>query len=322
MVDFKYLYLGLCGMARAHQANAMAGHLGAAVVTGYFIGEELPDLDERVYAGIEKELNQIMGGGEAFWYDADKAGITIPDLFQPFPDETVAEVPDLQTKLATISTALAANIDTLREAGHNVIFSSIAIRALKDHPQYATDSIVGGIGKLIARFDDAGTGRGYYGKERGWVQGTDVELGDDTNFPAYRNQQEMVEVVIDELIQSAAIRRQGFGGLFHIINHAAAITELSRLGYGPLAVRGLPVHHQHVRLWRSLPDVENELGPLKAAQHDPRTPEYWQGPDSSQWSAQLTHRVKTIYGFNTILRFIESEAKRNQAREKFLYLMA
>jgi hypothetical protein len=327
MVDFKYLYLGLCGLARAHLANAMTGHLGAAVVTGYFIGEELPDLDQRVYAGIEHELDQIMNGEEAFWYDAEQSGITIPELFKPFPDkpaadEQASEVPDLETKLATISTALAVNIDTLREAGHNVIFSSIAMRALKDHPQYATDSIVGGIGKLIARFDSAGTGRGYYGKERGWIQGNEVKLEEENDFPAYRNQQDMVEVVIDELIQSAAIRRQGFGGLFHIINHAAAITELTRLGYGPLAVRGLPVHHYHVRLWRSLPDVETELGPLKAAKHDPRTPEYWQAPESSQWSAQLTHRVKTIFGFHTLLRLVQSEAKRKQAEEKFLYLMA
>lgn len=322
MVDFKYLYFGLCGLARAHRANAMTGHLGAAVVAGYFVGEELPDLDERVYAGIERELNQVMGGEEAIWYDAKKAGITIPELFKPFPEESVPTEPALPTRLETIATALAANINALRQSGHNVIFSSIALRALKDHPHYATDSIVGGIGKLIARFNGAGSGRGYFGKERGWVQGNDVKLDEQTDFPPYRNQQEMVDVVIEELIRSAAIRRKGFGGLFHIINHACAITELSRLGYEQLAIRGLPVHHRHVRLWRSLPNVESEFGPLKAAKHDPRTPEYWQGGNSSQWSAHLTHRIKTIFGFNTLLRFIESDSKRKQAHEKFLYLMA
>ena len=40
-------------MARAHNANAMAGHLGAAVVAGYFVGEELPELDERVYSAFD-----------------------------------------------------------------------------------------------------------------------------------------------------------------------------------------------------------------------------------------------------------------------------
>ena len=80
----------------------------------------------------------------------------------------------------------------------------------------------------------------------------------------------MAEVVIDELIRSASLRRQGFGGLFHIINHAAGLVELSRCGYSALARKGWPAHRHHVRLWRSLPDVAEELGALEPAEHDPR----------------------------------------------------
>jgi hypothetical protein len=322
MVDFRYLYRGLCGLAHAHIANAMAGHLGAAVVAGYFVGEELPDLDEQVYLGIEKELDQIIKGDEAIWYDTKKAGISIPELFEPFPDEPDGDGASAKTGTAAIATALAGNIDKMRQSGHNVIFSAIAIRALSEHNQYATDAIINGIKKLIEKFDHEGPGRGYYGKQRGWILGNDVVLDDTTEFPAYQTQQEMVQVVIDELIRSAAIRRRGFGGLFHIINHAAAITELSRFGYEKLAHQALAAHHHHVRLWRSLPDVQQELGPLKSAKYDPRTPEYWQGDDASQWSAHLTHRVKTIYGFYTLLRLIDSDSKKKQAQEKFLYLMA
>ncbi len=316
MVDFKYLYQGLCGMARAHRANAMAGHLGAAVVAGYFIGEELTELDERVYSAIEKELDRIEQGDEAIWYNAEEEGITVPGLFEAFPEK-----PTEQADVSPIATALRDNIDQMRQAGHNVIFCSIAVRALKDHSEFATSEIVGGIEKLIARFNDTGPGRGYYGKDQGWIKGDEVNLDDDTSFPAYRDQEEMAEVVIDELIQSASKRRQGFGGLFHVINHAAALTELSRYGHKALAQRGLKAHHQHMRLWRSLPDVEQELGKLKSAKYDPRTPDYWKEGDSTQWSAHLTHRVKTIYGFYTLLRLVESEAKRKQAEEKFLYLM-
>ncbi len=321
MVDFKYLYLGLCGLARAHTANAMAGHLGAAVVAGYFVGEDLPDLDDQVYAGIEKDLDEIIRGDESIWYNAKQTGIAIPALFEAFPEEPVAEESVQQARIDAIANSLSANIGKMRQSGHNVIFSAIAIRALNDHTKFATNAIVGGIEKLISRFNKEGPGRGYYGQARGWIGGNDVKLDADTDFPAYRNQQEMVERVIDELIENGALRRQGFGGLFHIINHAAALTELSRFGHKDLANRGLAAHHDHLRLWRSLPDVEGELGPLKSAKHDPRTPEYWQEADSEQWSAHLTHRVKTIYGFFTILRFIESEAKRKQAEEKFLYLM-
>jgi hypothetical protein len=321
MVDLKYLYRGLCGMSRAHRANAMTGHLGAAVVTGYFVGEELPDLDGRVYPAIEQNLDRIIRGDESVWYDAGATGIRIPDLFEAYPGKSPSDPPAPELAITTISSALAKNIDQLRETGHNVIFTSIAIRALHEYSRYATDAIVSGIEKLIALFNEAGTGRGYYGKERGWVAGNDIPADESNDFPAYRDQQEMVEVVIDELIATAQIRRRGFGGLFHVINHAAALTELSRLGLSELAQRGLPAHHEHVRLWRSLPDVEPEFGPLVAAHHDPQTPEYWEDPDSRQWSAHLTHRVKTLYGLSVLFRFIESDTRKKHAREKFLYLM-
>jgi hypothetical protein len=316
LIDFAYLYRGLCGLARAHRANTMAGHLGAAVVTGYFLGEQHPDLDERVYQAIRRELDRILAGDESLWFDPRKAGVTIAELFEPLPDE--AAQPD---DLPKIAQALDANIDGLRESGHNVIFASIALRALRDHPRYATPAVVEGVVALIEGFNGAKAGQGYYGKQRGWVVGGDVVLGAD-DVPPYDDQQVMVGVTIDELIRSAGIRRQGFGGLFHVINHATALTELARFGYQDLARRGLAAHHHHVRLWRSLPDVADELGALKRADQSPLTPEYWQQDQPSQWSAHLTHRIKTIFGFYSLLRFVQDESQRKAAEQQFLYLMA
>ncbi|OHB84259.1 MAG: hypothetical protein A2V98_09635 [Planctomycetes bacterium RBG_16_64_12] len=316
MIDFKYLYKGLCGLARAHRAGPLAGHLGAAVLAGYFFGEDHPGLADKVYSAIEKDLNQIIQGEESLWFDPRKAGITIPSLFDPFPEERPQE-----EGIRSIAGALTTNIDKLRESGHNVIFAAIALRALHDHPMYATPSIITGIRKLVETFDAMGPGRGYYGKQRGWIAGDKVALPIADEFPQHKDQHAMAEAAIDELIRSASMRRQGFGGLFHIINHAAALTELSLFGYRDLVQRGLAAHHQHVRLWRSLPDVEGELGPLKRAKHDPRTPEYWSADSPSQWSARLTHRIKTLYGFFTLLRLTKQSATRKQAEEQFLYLM-
>ena len=132
----------------------------------------------------------------------------------------------------------------------------------------------------------------------------------------------MAAAVVDELIASASQHRRGFGGLFHVINHATALTELARFGYTDLAERGLAAHRHHLQLWQSLPDLTAELGELKRAERDPRDPEYWRRDGSSQWSAHLTHRIKTLYGFFSLLRLIEDPAKRKIAEEKFLYLMA
>ncbi|MBI3468888.1 MAG: hypothetical protein HY000_38275 [Planctomycetes bacterium] len=315
MIDFEYLYKGLCGLANAHRANALAGHLGAAVVAGYFFGEDQSNLPNAVHQGIEKELDRIIGGEEAFWFNAKKAGITAPELFRPMPTEQ--SQPEL---ISGIADALSKNIDQTRESGHNVMFAAIAIRTLRDHPDYVTPAVVNGVRKLIEGFNSAHPGRGYYGMEKGWMYGQQVSLTDDGGFPPYKDEQDMANVVIDELIATASVRKQGFGGLWHIINHAAALTELSRYGHKELARKGLAAHHHHVRLWRSLPDLEAELGPVTKAEHDPRQPVYWEGMLKRD-EARLTHRIKTLYGFFSLVGLVD-ERRRTKAEEGLLYLMA
>ena len=135
-----------------------------------------------------------MHGEEIIWFDPEKAGITIRELFEPFPQEQsdVNQIPLLLEQLSK-------NIDRTRESGHNVIFTAIAIRALQDHPQYATPSIVQGISKLIARFNDRGPGRGYYGEERGWILGNDMSLPADDDYPLYTDQLDLVDRTMNEL---------------------------------------------------------------------------------------------------------------------------
>ncbi len=303
-------------MARAHQANTMAGHLGAAVLAGTFIGEDHADLDDAVYRSVENELDQIVAGDESIWFNQKKAGITIPELFKPLPDSAANEsaIPD-------IAVTLAADISELRQSGHDVIFAAIALRALHDHPEHATNEVVSGIRKLIGGFHNAAQGRGNFGKPKGWLTGAKVQLSKETDFPAYRDEDEMAEIIIDELIRSGPIHRQGFGGLFHLINHAAALIDLARMGYRGMARQGLAAHHRHLRLWRSLPDLSEDLGPLIKAKNDPLTPAYWTENESGQWSAQLTHRIKTLYGFHSILPTIQNPDKRKRAEAAFLYLM-
>lgn len=315
MIDFDYLYKGVCGLAHAHQAGTMAGHLGAAVVAGYFFGEDQSDLPEKVFRGVEGELDRIIAGEEGFWFNAKKAGVTPTELFNAFPEE-----PSDKTSVDSVAAALQKNVGSLKQSGHNIIFASIAVRGLHDHPEYATPQVVTGLGKLMQAFNNVSPGRGYYGKEQGWLTGKQVKLTDENDFPKYDSVPKMVEVIINELIATASVRKQGFGGLWHLINHAAAITELDRLGYKQVAQQALPAHHQHVRLWRSLPDVEDELGAVVKSQHDPREPVYWEGMLKRD-EARLTHRIKTLYGFYTLRRFVEDEMTRKKAEDAFLFLM-
>lgn len=315
MVDFDYLPKGLYALARAHRVSAMSGHLGAAVVAGYFVGEQHPDLDEKVYRGVEAELERIIRGESVFSPKKD-ATLNAPAMFEPFAKERPQE-----NLIDGIADALGRNIHRPRESGHNVIFASIAIRALKDHPDLATPSVTDGIRKLIAKFDDASPGNGYYGKAKGRIDGRKIALSNNDGVPPFPDLPTMAEAVVDDLIRHVAQRRDGFGGLWHIINHAAALAELSSHGYRELALRGLPAFHEHFRLFKTVPDVSVELGAETPTADAPLTPAFWTPEKIRRERAHLTHRIKTIYGFHALAELVADDRRRDQAQDKLRYLM-
>lgn len=318
MIDFEYLSKGLNAMARAHQMSSMAGHLGASLVAGYFVGEQRPGMEPEVYVGIEDDLERVMRGESVFGKRMSKnSKLADSELFVAFPKEK----PD-ETLIDGIAEALAKNIDQPRQSGHNVIFAAIAIRALKEHPEFATPSVVEGIRKLMALFNGATPGNGYYGKEKGRIHGHKIKLPDADDFPQYKDVADMANVVLDELIAlDPKVVRQGYGGLVHINNHAAAIADLADYGYRELVPKALESHHRHVRLWRNLPNVADEFGPLKFSKRGPHSSGYWTSGDIPYDRALLTHRVKTMFGFDELVAEVEDDKKRVQAYQQLRYLM-
>jgi hypothetical protein len=317
--DDALLLKGLNAMARAHRMSAMAGHLGAAVVAGYFIGKQRPNLDPEVFTGIKSDLKRVMDGESVFGTKMTKNSmITDSELFEAFPTEKPNE-----SLIDGIAEALEKNIRTPRESGHNVIFASLAIHALKEHPDFATPSIVGGIRKLIGLFDEAHPGSGYYGKAKGRITGNKITLPDgDDGTPHYTDMKGMIGAVLDEIInQDPGIRRQGYGGIVHVNNHAAAITDLAKYGYPGLVPAAIASHHRHLRLWRNLPNVADEFGPEPFSEFSPFTSAYWTSGKVPYDRALLTHRAKTMFGFDELTEAIDDEPKEKRAYDKLRYMM-
>lgn len=311
----EYLEKGLLGLSRAHLVDTMTGHLGATLVAGYLFSKEHRELDRKVHEGIEKELDRVLNGESVF--DPGEGGsITTSELFVPYPDEAMQV-----DQIDRIARVLSGNIGETRSSGHNVIFASLSIRALREYPRHATSSIIDGICSLIGGFAQASAGSGYYGREKGRIDGDMIVLPEDPDFPPYSNLERMLGAVLDELIETAAERRQGFGGLWHVINHAASLIDLSECGYVDLAQKGLEAHHRHVRLWRSLPNVEDELGTEAPAEEDPCTPVYWESGDLRRDRARLTHRIKSLYGFHRLTSMVDDTTRLQRARDAFRYLM-
>jgi hypothetical protein len=318
MIDFKYLSKGLNALARAHHMSSMAGHLGASVIAGYFVGEQRPDLDPKVYKGIEDDLDRVMRGESVFGKRMSrKSTLADPELFEAFPKQK----PD-ETLIDGIAEELEKSIDQPRESGHNVIFASLSIRALKEHPEFATPAVVDGILKLMALFNEAHPGSGYYGKEKGRIRGNKVSLPDEDGTPPYSDIEGMAIAVFDEVInQKAEVHREGFGGLVHIVNHAAAIADLADYGYAELAPRAVKSHRHHLRLWRNLPNVADEKGPVPVSPFTPHKAAYWTSGSIPYDRALLTHRVKTMFGFDELAATVDEEAKEKAAYDKLRYLM-
>ncbi len=314
MVDFFYMQSGLAGLSRSYRAGGMAGHLGGALLAGYFLSELKSDLDPGVYLGIERDLERVMRGEEDFWFDPEQKGITIPELFEPLPAGAAVK----KTAKRDVAEALRQSISKTRQSGHNVIFGSLAIRALDSHPELATDQVVAGLIKLLATFTTVGPGKGYHGASVGWKQGAYA----GGMAQGYDSIDAMAEATLDYLIAHAHEHRQGFGGPFHLIDHAAGLIDLSQCGIQDLAEEGLPAHRHHLRLLEQLPALDEELGKLKKADHTPFEPSYWAKRKSVQWSADLTHRIKVLYGYELVKGAVDDEEKCRAADLAFPYLMA
>lgn len=315
MIPFDYFRVGLTGLANAHRAGTMAGHLGAAVLAGFFLGEDHPNFPAEVFTGLQRELDRIVAGEEGIWFDPQRAGISAQQLFSL--SLVTASDPE---PIDGIAAALSDNIDALHESGHNVIFASIGLRALHRHAEFAADDVVSGIRRLIAAFHGTYGGRGYFGKSVGWRNAEDVDLGGALSKHRFSEISSMVDTTLKVHVETAHLRKQGFGGLWHVINHAAAIVELNRLGYTELAQRALASQHRHLLLWDALPDVESELGPVIPAMHDPREPAYWD-ETLKRDDARLTHRVKTLFGFLTLVEQSGDTALVERATHALRYLM-
>ena len=220
MIDHTYLQEGLLATARSHQAGSMAGHLGASVLAGYYLGEDYPDLPKAVMEGIQ--------GKETLWTSIGKTGIGARELFAEAGDGEFLESP--QGDPEDMVLALSQGEQQLKQSGHNTIFAALALRALKDHPELATQKIVHGLKRLMQQFDQAAPGRSYFGKAQGWLTGNQITLDASQKRTPFISMDQAIQEVMELFAREVIQRRRGFGGWFHLINHTAALQSLHHMG--------------------------------------------------------------------------------------------
>ena len=298
VLDQSYLEAGLLALSRVGDRHWNTGHYGAAVIAAYYFAHE-QGLDEAASMALARQLDRLIARHD--------------DLFLPAGLDR-----DDDADLAPIVRALDRNIGQLRAIGHNVIFASLALKALRQLPQLATRAAIDGLTTLLAQFDDYGPGRPFYG----WEDPTQVRIETVDDIPVYRDEATIARTALDAF---AAIEKiypflhQGIVG--HLLTHAHALIELARLGYTDIAGKGHDAHRLYIKLSRNPPDEGEPIPKRDDPEFSPSGAAYWQRDLEGNREWLVGHVFKYTYSFYDLIRHIDDDAERRRFHQQLAYVL-
>ena len=194
MLGEAYLTRGLDALCRAHETDYfLDGHRGGAIIAAYYFCREAA-----VEEGVADSAQDII---DHHW--------THTDLCAPFPSET----PDL-SGIGKVVESLERSMVGLRQAGHNVILPTLALRAFRDAPDAVTPARVEGVVKLIDSFAS--------------IEDVTLEEGDES--PEWADPVAAAEFILAELLRAMDAfdgRGQGWSG--HLLTYGRALFDLQSL---------------------------------------------------------------------------------------------
>ena len=278
MLDHQYLLHGLDALCRAHETDYFAdGHRGGAIVSACYLCQE---------RGIDASVQELLRQG------IDENWASTP-LCAPFASESADA-----TLLENLTTAMQANLQGLRQAGHNVILPTLALKAFASIPAAITAARVSGVGRLIESF-----------------KVDDFAAADSNGIPPIRDAAAFANFILDEFVactQRFEGRGQGWSG--HLLTLSRALMDLWDMGYEDLSLRAvdesLPFYLGRIRLGPLDTDaVRDEQAPIE---HFPTELEYWQAR-GRDWG--LGHVLKYPYGFYGLYDRAGDEPVKQQALE-------
>ena len=305
MLSDDYLVKGLTAMSRTMDRgeNWASAHMGAGAIAAYYFCQD-NRLDDRTVVAIKGQLDQMIAKH-------------VP-LFEPL----AAQRPEARL-LDEIPKHLEENISMLPIQGHNVIFTALAIKALREVPEMTTPGVIGGICRVLDRLTDKGTDPALrFGDEV--IEVSDVGIESDGTFPEYTDYNVIAEFTFDEFLKFSRIYNGMHGQMGHLVTHAQALIELSRLGYDGLARKGHDAHRLHAKRLRRLHDYENNARTFaRPAKDSPLTHAYWQSDSDrlalSNWA--FGHTFKYCYHFYDLLRYVGDTDKRRKVIERMAYIL-
>jgi hypothetical protein len=284
-VESRYLELGLTGLARAGNEWWVFGHFGAAVLAGHYLAERA-ELSSAGRTTLRHRLDAFVNH-HAVW-------------FRPLGgSERQSDATD------EIQAALTPSIAGLRHSGHNVIFATLALRALRDAPHMQTLDVVGGIVRILAKLAlEASEG----GEE----------------LSSFEDERGLVRAALDAFARPETLHSVDFAGAVgHIVTFSHALVDLARLGHPDLAGAG----HGALRAYMTSVLAEQERGADLARQRtEQATAMPFEPFQETFWNRDLVHFslghiFKYAYSLSDLLRSVEDPDLATRAREQMSYVL-
>ncbi len=265
-LDPLYLTHGLNLLCSAHATDAFyAGHAGGAVISAYYLCRE-----ENLEPGTEDVVKTAL----------DRHYPLTPD---PFPEEK-----PVADGIASILLSQEKGIEQLCRSGHNVIFLSLALKAMHDLPQAVTPSRIEGLRRTIESLAPRSKGE------------SDIQVPESTSS--------FSEFVLEEFLGSTeGGPGQGFSG--HLLTYGRAILDLRLLGHEAFAQKCLGAFKLAVRTARPRSPGKNYKAVRPKTEFlRPDGKGYWERRVAAD-SMEIGHLFKYPYGFFGL---------RNQSKNKEL----
>jgi hypothetical protein len=273
MLDREFLLYGLNALSRAHETSYFDdGHRGGAIVSAFYLCRE-----NNVEAGVTEIIAERV---DERWAHTE--------LCAPFPNED--SDPQL---LHQIVECMSKNIGGLREAGHNVILPSLALKAFHALPEAITPSRVTGVCRLVESFTV-----------------TDVPMDVDAQLPNMDDKASTAAFILGEFVKCIERfegRGQGWSG--HLLTYGKALMDLRELGYVDLAKQVEDGFRRYIRRIRMGPQESDK-------QHQEHSPTHLFPLQAAYWKERggdwhLGHKLKYPYGFYGLMKFAkDTEIKR------------
>jgi len=290
------LVKGLDGMSRvAEQGNDpfVNGHNAAAVMSAAFLCR-----DQKIDRDAQKAILAVM----------EKRLLTNRIYAAARPEEKAQ--PELLNDLVK---DLDAGIAGLKRSGHNIIFTAMSLKALREVPEAVTPQRVQGLRAMVQSF---GTKKidGDRMKQRDGFVG----LGDEKKF---------VRFVLEEYLKAIELYlngrgHHGFAG--HLLTIGHALIELRRMGHKATAEKGVPAYWDFVQQARDGADLGGQKVAAPKEAPTPLMKEYWEAQAKRNPGPIVSsHLIKYPYSFYALAKDVwDDEDLRKRVLEKLYHLTA